>query len=168
MRIEEYALVGDMESAALISTAGAVDWLCVPRFDSPSCFAALLGDTQHGGWQIAPANGARATARRYRPGTLVLETDFETDTGASPLTPAAAARSDPASPCAARRRSARRSAWPRPSSQRGRWRGARPPGAPVSGPRVSMRGSVVTALTLETGPPAHFHWTPADMLGFAA
>src|SRR3954453_13700648 len=82
MRIEDYALVGDLQSAALISTAGAVDWLCVPRFDSPSCFAALLGDAQHGRWQIAPAGGAVATSRRYRPGTLVLETDFETDTGA--------------------------------------------------------------------------------------
>jgi GH15 family glucan-1,4-alpha-glucosidase len=82
MRIEDYALVGDMQSAALISTAGAVDWLCVPRFDSPSCFAALLGDTGHGRWQIAPAGGAIATSRRYRPGTLVLETEFETDDGA--------------------------------------------------------------------------------------
>jgi GH15 family glucan-1,4-alpha-glucosidase len=82
MRIEDYALLGDMQSAALVSTAGTVDWLCVPRFDSPSCFAALLGDTEHGCWRIAPADGSVATSRRYRPGTLVLETDFETDGGA--------------------------------------------------------------------------------------
>ena len=82
MLIEDYALVGDLQSAALISTAGDVDWLCVPRFDSPSCFAALVGETEHGRWRIAPANGAVATSRRYRPRTLVLETDFETETGA--------------------------------------------------------------------------------------
>jgi GH15 family glucan-1,4-alpha-glucosidase len=82
MRLEDYALVGDLQSAALVSKAGAVDWLCVPRFDSPSCFSALLGDRDHGHWRIAPASGAVATTRRYRPGTLVLETDFETDTGA--------------------------------------------------------------------------------------
>ncbi len=81
MRIEDYALVGDLRSAALISTAGAVDWLCLPRFDSPSCFAALLGEARHGRWEIAPQGGAVATARRYRPGTLILETDFETETG---------------------------------------------------------------------------------------
>jgi GH15 family glucan-1,4-alpha-glucosidase len=81
MRIEDYALVGDLQSAALISTAGTVDWMCVPRFDSPSCFAALLGDTDHGRWRIAPADGTVATSRRYRPGTLILETDFETDGG---------------------------------------------------------------------------------------
>jgi hypothetical protein len=60
MLIEDYALVGDLQSAALISTAGDVDWLCVPRFDSPSCFAALVGDTEHGRWRIAPPNGAVA------------------------------------------------------------------------------------------------------------
>ena len=58
--IEDYALIGDMRSAALISRDGSVDWLCVPRFDSPACFAALLGDDQHGHWSIAPAAAAEA------------------------------------------------------------------------------------------------------------
>ena len=58
--IEDYALIGDMRSAALISRDGSVDWLCVPRFDSPACFAALLGDDQHGHWSIAPAAAADA------------------------------------------------------------------------------------------------------------
>src|ERR1700733_14509111 len=58
--IEDYALIGDMRSAALISRDGSVDWLCVPRFDSPSCFGALLGDDQHGHWSIAPAAAAEA------------------------------------------------------------------------------------------------------------
>jgi GH15 family glucan-1,4-alpha-glucosidase len=82
MRIEDYGLIGDMQSAALVGCDGSVDWLCLPRFDSPACLAALLGDEQHGRWQITPAGGARATGRRYRPGTLVLETDFETSQGA--------------------------------------------------------------------------------------
>ena len=58
--IEDYALIGDMRSAALISRDGSLDWLCVPRFDSPACFAALLGDDQHGHWSIAPAAAAEA------------------------------------------------------------------------------------------------------------
>jgi GH15 family glucan-1,4-alpha-glucosidase len=83
-RIEDYALVGDTQTAALISRAGAVDWAPFPRFDSGSCFAALLGDRDHGRWSIAPAPDVpvRGVTRRYRPGTLVLETDFETDGGA--------------------------------------------------------------------------------------
>src|SRR5690606_26497558 len=60
----------------------SVDWLCLPRFDSASCFSALLGDEHHGRWLLAPAGEARSVSRRYRPGTLVLETDFETDDGA--------------------------------------------------------------------------------------
>jgi GH15 family glucan-1,4-alpha-glucosidase len=70
-----------MQSAALVARDGAVDWLCLPRFDSPSCFCALLGDEQHGRWLVAPAGEVRATSRRYRPGTLVLETDYETADG---------------------------------------------------------------------------------------
>jgi GH15 family glucan-1,4-alpha-glucosidase len=80
--IEDYGLIGDMESAALVARDGSVDWLCLPRFDSPSCFAALLGDQQHGRWRITPSGAVDGTSRRYRPGTLVLETDFETPDGA--------------------------------------------------------------------------------------
>jgi GH15 family glucan-1,4-alpha-glucosidase len=81
MQIEDYGLIGDMQSAALVSRDGAVDWLCLPRFDSPSCFSALLGDESHGRWLLAPAGEVRASSRRYRPGTLVLETEFETADG---------------------------------------------------------------------------------------
>jgi GH15 family glucan-1,4-alpha-glucosidase len=80
--LEEYGLIGDLESAALVGRNGAIDWLCLPRFDSASCFAALLGDERHGRWLLAPSDEVRATARRYRPGTLVLETEFETVDGA--------------------------------------------------------------------------------------
>jgi GH15 family glucan-1,4-alpha-glucosidase len=80
--LEDYGLIGDLESAALVGRNGAIDWLCLPRFDSASCFSALLGDEQHGRWLIAPAGEVKATARRYRPGTLVLETEFETADGA--------------------------------------------------------------------------------------
>jgi len=81
LRIEDYALIGDMHAAALVSRDGSVDWLCLPRFDSPSCFSALLGDARHGRWLLAPTEHAPTTSRRYRPGTLILETDFETADG---------------------------------------------------------------------------------------
>jgi GH15 family glucan-1,4-alpha-glucosidase len=81
LRIEDYALVGDCETAALVGRDGSIDWLCAPRFDSPAFFAALLGTPEHGRWLIAPATTVRAVRRRYRPGTLVLETEFETDVG---------------------------------------------------------------------------------------
>ena len=82
-RIEDYALIGNCETVALVARNGSIDWLCLPRFDAPACFAALLGTPEHGRWQIAPAaHEIRAVRRRYRPGTLVLETDFETDAGA--------------------------------------------------------------------------------------
>lgn len=81
MRIEDYGLIGDLQSAALVGRNGSVDWLCLPRFDSPSCFSALLGNEAHGCWLVAPAGEVRSCSRRYRPGTLVLETDFETDDG---------------------------------------------------------------------------------------
>jgi GH15 family glucan-1,4-alpha-glucosidase len=84
-RIEDYALIGDCHSAALVGRDGSVDWLCWPRFDSPACFAALLGTRDHGRWRIAPAQAVVATARRYRKNTLVLETDFETADGAVTL-----------------------------------------------------------------------------------
>jgi len=82
VRIEDYGLIGDMQTAALVGRDGAVDWLCFPRFDSASCFAALLGGERHGRWRLAPTADARAGSRRYRAGTLVLETDFETPDGA--------------------------------------------------------------------------------------
>ena len=82
MRIEDYALIGDLQTAALVGRDGSIDWLCLPRFDSASVFAALLGDERHGQWRLAPKGGLPARARRYRHGTLVLETDFETPEGA--------------------------------------------------------------------------------------
>jgi GH15 family glucan-1,4-alpha-glucosidase len=84
VRIEDYAVIGDCKSAALVSRDGSIDWLCWPRFDSGACFAALLGTSDHGRWLVAPRETARVT-RRYRPGTLVLETCFETDEGAATL-----------------------------------------------------------------------------------
>jgi GH15 family glucan-1,4-alpha-glucosidase len=80
--IEDYAVLSDLQTAALVSRDGSVDWLCVPRFDSGACFAALLGTPEHGRWALAPVGGAWQTRRRYRPQTLVLETDWETDDGA--------------------------------------------------------------------------------------
>jgi GH15 family glucan-1,4-alpha-glucosidase len=74
-RIEDYAIVGDMQSVALIGTDGSVDWLCLPRFDSEACFAALLGTDDHGQWRIAPNQGTVAATRRYAEDTLILETD---------------------------------------------------------------------------------------------
>jgi len=88
-KIEDYALIGDCETAALVSRDGSIDWLCWPRFDSGACFAALLGTPDHGRWRIAPAapqGEVRAVHRRYLPGTLVLETVFETDSGTVSLT----------------------------------------------------------------------------------
>ena len=82
--IEDYALIGDCRSAALVSRDGSIDWLCWPRFDSEACFAALLGSREHGHWLIAPREKSSIT-RRYRPDTLVLETQFETATGAATL-----------------------------------------------------------------------------------
>ena len=79
--IEDYALIGDLQSAALVSRDGCIDWLCLPRFDSEACFAALLGDERSGYWQIAPAREITRVRRRYRPHTLVLETEFSTASG---------------------------------------------------------------------------------------
>src|SRR5438093_12076659 len=79
--IEDYALIGDGETAGLVSRDGSIDWLCVPRFDSPACFAALLGTPEHGRWLLAPAGQVLATRRAYREGTLVLETEFDTPEG---------------------------------------------------------------------------------------
>jgi GH15 family glucan-1,4-alpha-glucosidase len=82
MLIEDYGLIGDTQTAALVGRDGAVDWLCLPRFDSASCFTALLGDERQGRWLLAPAGEVRSSSRRYRPGTLVLESEFETAQGA--------------------------------------------------------------------------------------
>jgi GH15 family glucan-1,4-alpha-glucosidase len=82
LRIEDYALIGDCQTAALVGRDGSIDWLCLPRFDSGACFAALLGTPEHGRWQIAPVGEVTASRRRYRDGTLVLETEFETADGA--------------------------------------------------------------------------------------
>jgi len=81
-RIEDYALIGDTQTAALVGRDGSIDWMCVPRFDSGACFAALLGDPSHGRWQLAPSSvESLRISRCYREGTLVLETTFETDAG---------------------------------------------------------------------------------------
>jgi len=81
LRIEDYALIGDCQTAALVGRDGSLDWLCFPRFDSPACFAALLGTADHGRWLLAPAGDTRQVKRTYRGDTLVLETTFTTDTG---------------------------------------------------------------------------------------
>jgi GH15 family glucan-1,4-alpha-glucosidase len=81
-RIEDYALIGDCHTAALVSRDGSIDWLCFPRFDSGACFASLLGNDAHGRWLITPVSEIRDIRRRYRDGTLVLETDYETADGA--------------------------------------------------------------------------------------
>jgi len=80
-RIEDYALIGDMQSAALVGLDGSVDWLCLPRFDSPAFFAALLGDERNGHWTVAPAEGGSCTRRRYRGDTPVLETEWSSRSG---------------------------------------------------------------------------------------
>jgi GH15 family glucan-1,4-alpha-glucosidase len=74
MKIEDYALIGDCQTAALVGRNGSIDWLCWPRFDSGACFAALLGERGHGRWRIAPAGETTSTRRSYRGDTLVLET----------------------------------------------------------------------------------------------
>ena len=79
--IEDYALIGDLQTAALVGRDGSLDWLCLPRFDSPACFASLLGDDENGCWRIAPLGGVKHVSRRYREDSLVLETRFETDSG---------------------------------------------------------------------------------------
>ena len=84
-RIEDYALLGDCETAALVSKRGSIDWLCWPRFDSGACFAALLGTPDHGRWLIAPCGDAARLSRAYRGDTLILETRIETDEGAAVL-----------------------------------------------------------------------------------
>jgi GH15 family glucan-1,4-alpha-glucosidase len=80
-RIEDYALIGDCESAALIGRDGSIDWLCFPRFDSGACFASLVGKPENGRWQICPDTPVKSIRRQYRDGTLILETEYECETG---------------------------------------------------------------------------------------
>jgi GH15 family glucan-1,4-alpha-glucosidase len=84
--IEDYAVIGDTHTAALVGRDGSIDWLCVPRFDSAACFAAVLGDDSHGRWKLAPTAPVRAIRRRYLGDSLVLETEFDTDDGTVRLT----------------------------------------------------------------------------------
>jgi len=86
LKIEDYALIGDCKTAALVGRNGSIDWLCWPRLDSPACFAALLGTRDHGYWLIAPKDQPCRMTRCYRPGTLVLETEFRTEAGSAVLT----------------------------------------------------------------------------------
>ena len=79
--IEDYAVIGDTQTAALVGRNGSIDWLCLPRFDSGACFAALLGKPEHGRWLVAPTTEVQRTSRRYIGDSLVLETTFETSTG---------------------------------------------------------------------------------------
>jgi GH15 family glucan-1,4-alpha-glucosidase len=81
LRIEDYGLIGDTHTVALVGRDGSIDWLCVPRIDADACFAALLGDVENGRWLIAPEGEIRATRRRYRGDSLILETEFETASG---------------------------------------------------------------------------------------
>jgi GH15 family glucan-1,4-alpha-glucosidase len=81
LQLEDYGLIGDTRSAALVGYDGSIDWLCLPRFDSAACFAALLGEHEHGRWLLAPAGGHRASGRWYRADTLILETEFSTADG---------------------------------------------------------------------------------------
>ena len=86
--IEDYALLGDTGTCALVGRDGSVDWLCLPRFDSPACFAALLGTPKHGRWLLGPSeeSGAVTSTRRYVGNTFVLETVHETETGSVRVT----------------------------------------------------------------------------------
>jgi len=81
--LEEYALIGDCQTAALVGRDGSIDWLCWPRFDSGACFAALLGTRENGRWLLGAADPAARVSRRYRDSTLILETDIETSDGAA-------------------------------------------------------------------------------------
>jgi GH15 family glucan-1,4-alpha-glucosidase len=79
LRIEDYALIGDCQTAALVGNDGSIDWLCLPRFDSAACFAALLGGPEHGRWLLAPRVPVKRVTRAYRDGSLILDTTFQTD-----------------------------------------------------------------------------------------
>src|SRR5579871_2307329 len=80
-RIEDYAVIGNCETMGLVGRDGSIDWLGLPRFDSPACFAALLGEPKHGRWLLAPRAKTAVVTRQYRDSTLILETTFKTRTG---------------------------------------------------------------------------------------
>src|SRR5215469_14549025 len=84
-RIEDYALISNCAAGALVGRNGSIDWLCLPRFDAAACFAALLGEPEHGRWLITPADPGARVQRRYRDGSLILVTTFETANGAAEL-----------------------------------------------------------------------------------
>lgn len=86
MKIEDYGFLSDTETAALVGKDGSIDWLCMPRFDAPACFAKLLGTEENGFWRLAPAGPHEFAGRRYREKSLILETDFATETGAVRVT----------------------------------------------------------------------------------
>ena len=81
MRIEDYAIIGDMHTVALVGLNGSIDWLCLPRLGSDACFASLLGIDDNGHWRLAPADADATVTRRYEDNTLILETEFGTATG---------------------------------------------------------------------------------------
>jgi GH15 family glucan-1,4-alpha-glucosidase len=85
-RIEDYGLIGNTRTAALVSRSGSIDWLCVPHFDSDACLAALIGYDEHGAWSLRPTVPIRETRQRYRDETLILETEFVCDGGAVRIT----------------------------------------------------------------------------------
>jgi GH15 family glucan-1,4-alpha-glucosidase len=85
-RLDDYAIIGDTQTAALVAKNGSIDWLCLPRFDGDACFAALLGKPEHGRWLLTPREEIRTTRRRYRPRTLILETELETTSGVVRIT----------------------------------------------------------------------------------
>src|SRR5258706_4773405 len=85
LRIENYAIIGDCKTAALVGRDGSIDWLCWPRFDSAACFAALLGTPENGRWLIGPSCPPLDVKRRYLPDTLILETEFHTETGSAAI-----------------------------------------------------------------------------------
>ena len=84
-RIEDYGMIGDCHTAALVSRNGSIDWLCMPSFDSGACFAALLGNEENGRWLITPKGEIKSIERHYRENTLILETTFETEAAPSRL-----------------------------------------------------------------------------------
>src|SRR3954469_4794294 len=84
--IEDYAMISDCQSAALLNRDGSIDWLCFPRYDSPSMFGAMLGDTRHGRWQLRPTDPSATSTRAYLPGTFVLVTRWSTATGEAEVT----------------------------------------------------------------------------------